>query len=374
MQIAKLNREPINCVTINWLLESKKKKKVLPYNSFEVPKIFYGVNVCLVGFSNEDSTRLKDVLTVNGAEVRTYASFGEFVDLEETTEESCDAIVTTEKQLSRLGPNVVNTKSPIVGVEWIELSLKRKICKWPRDYALNYEYLKKEFKSIQCEVYKLADRLSMFSQKDLFDRQYEFMTDVRILIDEGVNFKVGSLAKKLVCVCGGLYLNSLSPMVTHVLVSSLTENSYNKYLKFGNIIKVIRVEWFIDCVYMYRKLEEEDYAIRQFECKHTRENADIELNKTHSLSFNNNSLVKQASRMSISIGYDVSKPRVEKVTTNFKSTIFKNISFHIEVTHKKDKELHGIGTKIRENGGFLYDGISRNAKQTYIVLNDSPHN
>lgn len=62
--------------------------------------------------------------------------------------------------------------------------------------------------------------------------------------------------KKIVCACGGLYLNHLSPMVTHVIICSLDETTNNKYLKYGNIVKIVRAEWLIDSVHLFKKMDE----------------------------------------------------------------------------------------------------------------------
>lgn len=84
-------------------------------------------------------------------------------------------------------------------------------------------------------------------------------------------------------------------------------------MKFGNLINIVRVVWLIDCIFLYKRLEEEDYVIRQFESKYTKETSELDLNRVHSASFNTNplQLLKSTSRNSISI--TIEKYKSQKV-------------------------------------------------------------
>lgn len=49
------------------------------------------------------------------------------------------------------------------------------------------------------------------------------------------------LLKKLICVCGGLYLNTYGPAVTHVLLGEVEETEFIKFMNYGDNSHILRV-------------------------------------------------------------------------------------------------------------------------------------
>ena len=49
----------MTCVTIDWLIESEKVNSVLEVDLFKVKKVFYGVEIHLLGFTKQITANIK---------------------------------------------------------------------------------------------------------------------------------------------------------------------------------------------------------------------------------------------------------------------------------------------------------------------------
>jgi len=65
-------------------------------------------------------------------------------------------------------------------------------------------------------------------------------------------------------VLGGYYIESICPVITHILAEPLTEMQYSELNVHGSLIYILRVEWLIDSIYLHKKMTETDYFIRSY--------------------------------------------------------------------------------------------------------------
>ncbi len=50
-----------------------------------------------------------------------------------------------------------------------------------------------------------------------------FFNETFIYISESVDPRVSTILKKIICACGGLYLNKINPILTHIVAGDITE-------------------------------------------------------------------------------------------------------------------------------------------------------
>lgn len=127
-------------MTIEWLTESHKKNKKLPVDNYHVKKLFYGAHVKVLDFDSEKSKRLESKLVEQGAFVRILKNNTELGELL-ARDERMSVVITTSENFARLKHFMEQITFPVVGVEWLEDSLRSKMCKYPYDYALNQFYI-----------------------------------------------------------------------------------------------------------------------------------------------------------------------------------------------------------------------------------------
>lgn len=145
------------------------------------------------------------------------------------------------------------------------------------------------------------------------------------------------LLKRIIMVLGGFYLDTPSPVITHVLTEPLTESEYSLLNMYGSLVFIVRVEWLIDSIYLNKRMREEDYFIRSFKAKASSTlQLDDYTNNQNSTSFNSfgGSLPTLLHRKSIS----VTALSVQKVkgVKKYVSTLFKDWTFYLESSQKKE--------------------------------------
>ena len=138
----------------------------------------------------------------------------------------------------------------------------------------------------------------------------------------------------------------------------------------------------IDSVLFSQRLEEVDYKVRCFKRKPDENYSlnSVSMVKNKEENSYHNSILKaiKSERKSVSdvriletksLNMKKTKSRCEPT----KSTIFKNRYFLLDPLQKKDREMQGIVTKIRENCGTIYDKPIKN-HINYVVMSDSDKN
>lgn len=105
---------------------------------------------------------------------------------------------------------------PVVDLDWVEDSFQAKMCKYPFDYAMNQVKINPKE---PIEHYpKMKKRLEQRMKAPPLDKfQAKTFENCFIYLNANVNHELVPLLKKLVMVCGGFYLEELSPIVTHIL-------------------------------------------------------------------------------------------------------------------------------------------------------------
>jgi hypothetical protein len=121
-------------------LDCKKKNKVLPTENYQIKKMFYGAYIKILDFDQEKGKRLEARLTEGGAIVKVLKSNTELGEIL-TKEEKISLLVTTSDNFTRLKFYISQIVFPVVGLEWVEDSIRGKMCKYPYDYAFNQFYI-----------------------------------------------------------------------------------------------------------------------------------------------------------------------------------------------------------------------------------------
>lgn len=142
---------------------------------------------------------------------------------------------------------------------------------------------------------------------------------------------------------------------------------------YGSLVFILRVEWLIDSIYLNKRMREEDYFIRSFKAKTSGTlQLDDFTNNQNSTSFNSfgGSLPTLIHRKSIS----VTALSVQKVkgVKKYVSTLFKDWTFYLESSQKKEVELMDLTAKIRSHGGLVYDSRANiQHGHCFYILKDS---
>lgn len=135
-KIAKLYKSPIDCVTIGWLIDSRKKNKLLPTRNYSIPSIFYNVVVGVLGFTPEKADKLKKIVEINGGKAHELTAV-EQINEWAAKEDTLNLIITTRGQFDRIKHSLKEYTFTFVEIDWLEDSIRTKICKFPSDYAMN---------------------------------------------------------------------------------------------------------------------------------------------------------------------------------------------------------------------------------------------
>jgi hypothetical protein len=115
-------------------------------------------------------------------------------------------LLTTTENFSRLKFYMDQIVFPVVGIEWIEDSLRTKLCKYPYDYALNQFYI---CSRAPYEHYKkMKGKLDLHvNRQPVFKFEHTYLEDTVIYIAENVQPDLALLLKKIIMVLGGFYLD-----------------------------------------------------------------------------------------------------------------------------------------------------------------------
>ena len=83
-------------------------------------------------------------------------------------------------------------------------------------------------------------------------------------INSNIHPDLSQTLKHLISVNGGFWLDEFTLVTTHILTDYLKEQEYVQLKSLNSLTFVLKVEWLIDCIYLDKKIDEEDYLIRSF--------------------------------------------------------------------------------------------------------------
>lgn len=69
--------------------------------------------------------------------MKSVEALGQLID----KGEKISVLIISNESFSKLKAYIEDITFPIVGLEWLQHSLKTKICKYPFDYALNQHFI-----------------------------------------------------------------------------------------------------------------------------------------------------------------------------------------------------------------------------------------
>lgn len=156
-------------------------------------------------------------MTENGAIVKVLKSNAEL----KNNEERISILLTTAKNFANLKCFMHEIQFPIVGLEWLENSLRAQLCKFPKDYALNLYYTSLPNDHSD----KMKSKLNLqLAREPAFPHDHLFLQGTIIYLAENIRPDLSRLLKRLIAVLGGFFIDDPSPVVTHILTDSVTEN------------------------------------------------------------------------------------------------------------------------------------------------------
>lgn len=133
------------------------------------------------------------------------------------------------------------------------------------------------------------------------------------------------------------------------------------------LTQVVRVDWIIDCIYLNRRIREEDYEIRSFKSK---QQLKVVLKKDESSSDQTDHTIsnRKSISMSSSLAQSITHP---KKRCKDQSDIFAGYYFYVESSQRKESELISIGQEIERNKGRTFPSrMHINTKHCFYVLKD----
>lgn len=161
---------------------------------------------------------------------------------------------------------------PLVTPEWLQQSMRAKKCKYPNDYALNYHNICTRQFNDSTNIRRLNRKLATFMEMDFLSTPGSSLLcdkssgeQLIVYLDaNSIDHVSRDLLRKLICVNGGLCLNTYGPVVTHILVGAIQETEFHKFMNYGDSSHILRVEWLIDTILFSQKLPEADFKVRSF--------------------------------------------------------------------------------------------------------------
>lgn len=156
----------------------------------------------VLDFTEEKGRYLVGKLIEQGAIVKLLKSNNDLWNNNE--ERVCSVLLTTQKNYAQLKCYMKEIPFPIVGVEWFEDSLRCQMCKFPKDYALNLNYIVHPVDHSE----KMRSKLNLQLAKDpAFPNEHLFLEGTIIFLAENIRPDLSKLLKRLIAVLGGYYVD-----------------------------------------------------------------------------------------------------------------------------------------------------------------------
>ncbi len=128
----------------------------------------------------------------------------------------------------------------VVNEDWLEVSIRKKICRYPEDYALNEA--DEEFWANPGNYLKtLSSHVDGFKDCDVSDEAVGCLHGSAIYLGEGLTPEVNKLLRRAIPLLGGCHLDLLLPVLTHVVCGSVTQETYAEYKKYGELVQVVKL-------------------------------------------------------------------------------------------------------------------------------------
>lgn len=136
-------------------------------------------------------------------------------------------VITEQENVQNLIGFFSDIRHPIVGIEWFEDSMRRRICKFPEDYALNQYFLPR--KPAEKHLTSMKSKLDYCLKKIEKMATHNLMFDgLVIFIHDSIDSGLADTIKHLIAVNGGYYLDNFCTAATHAITEFLTEETFNE--------------------------------------------------------------------------------------------------------------------------------------------------
>jgi hypothetical protein len=202
-------------------LECRQKNRWQSTTHFQIKKLFFGVEVKVVGFGKDKGQLLADKINQNGGHAVVLGHNSELNALA-NSEDRTSVILTNSTNFGKLKHFLSQIPYPIVGLDWLEDSFNGMLCKYPFDYAFNQSYI---YHKEPIEHFpKMKKKLDLQLTTQPIDQfQPKILENTFIHLSPNIHPELAGLLKKLIMVYGGFYLEEPSPIITHILTEPVTE-------------------------------------------------------------------------------------------------------------------------------------------------------
>ena len=306
----------IKLVTEDWL-DEKNEEKYLKFENCK-PGCFYGINLFLFGFNEEEVDNMSKTINQKGGNISNNISDSDVIIIKSDSAYIDEEIEKFKKYSNRL-----------VTENWYNSCLEKDEFQSIDENKdlFNFELISKNYTNIISDIESGTNDkyLNLFLGK-IFGIQ-GFKTEIKTKII------------KLISFCNGLFFESILENTDYVIVPLTFDNSYiiqNKINIFGVCPKIVTCNWLFDCI-------------------RTGEIISFELYKPMK-------------------SIDIPKETISSKKIYISGTLFKGQTFSIVNRTYKQEQILEMKEKIEGNSGEYFDsGNATNPgdfKAKYIILND----
>ena len=305
----------IKLVTREWLNE-KNVEKYLKYESCK-PGCFYGINLFLFGFNEEEINNMKKIISQKEGFMSNNANEADVIIVKSNSGYVKEEVEKFKKYHNKL-----------VTENWFNSCLeKNEFLNIDEKDLLNFEIINQNYKNIINEI-ELEH-----------NKNYKNLFLGKIFSIQGFKNDIKSKIIKLISFCNGIYFETILENTDYVIVPLTFDNTniiQNKINSFGVCPKIVTCAWIFDCIKLGNPPPPDLYKPIK--------------------------------------SLDIPKETISSQKIFISGNLFKGQTFStVNKTYKKEKILE-IKEKIEQNMGEFFDSGSASEvgdfKAKYIILND----
>ena len=218
----------IKLVTKDWL-DEKNEEKYLKFENCK-PGCFYGINLFLFGFSEEEFNNMSKIISERGGHITEKMNESDVIIIQ-----SNSGIIHEDLDKFKKYNNKLVTEN------WFNDCVSKNEFKSIEENKdlLNFEIINKNYTSIISDI--------ELGHND----KYQNLFLGKILAIEGFKNEIKLKIIKLISFCNGLYFDKILENTDYVIVPLTFDKSYiiqNKLNAFGMSPQIVTCNWLFDCI------------------------------------------------------------------------------------------------------------------------------
>ena len=218
----------IKLVTKDWL-DEKNEEKYLKFENCK-PGCFYGINLFLFGFSEEEFNNMSKIISERGGHITEKMNESDVIIIQSNSGIIHEDLDKFKKYNNRL-----------VTENWFNDCVSKNEFKSIEENKdlLNFEIINKNYTSIISDI--------ELGHND----KYQNLFLGKILAIEGFKNEIKLKIIKLISFCNGLYFDKILENTDYVIVPLTFDKSYiiqNKLNAFGMSPQIVTCNWLFDCI------------------------------------------------------------------------------------------------------------------------------